>query len=111
MRTIEEVLKEVQEIIITTHMVETRLQLLKASGYQIEFNWVKNSGIGTVYYMKRQKVFRIQIAASERCGNYDKAFCIVLPISDILPQLTETIKIRNLPTHRKTKKNCRRLVC
>jgi len=96
MKTLEEVLKKVMKIINSTNEVETRLQQLKASGYQIEFNWVKNGGIGTVYYMKRQEVYRIQIAASERCGNYAKAFCIVIPVASISLQLTESIKIRNI---------------
>jgi hypothetical protein len=106
MRTIEEVLKEVMKIINSTNEVETSLRELKASGYQIEFNWVKNGGIGTVYYMKRQQVYRIQIAASERCGNYHKAFCIVIPTVSISLQLTDTIKIRNMSASKNPDKDC-----
>ena len=96
MRTLEEELKEVLKIINSTQDVETRLQELKALGYQIEFNWVKNGGIGTVYFMKRQKVYRIQVALSERCGNYHNAYCIIIPTASVSPQLTETIKVRNM---------------
>ena len=106
MRTLEEELKEVLKIINSTQDVETRLQELKALGYQIEFNWVKNGGIGTVYYMKRQGVYRIQIAASERCGKYDKAFCIIIPTTSISLQLTETIKIRNMSASKNPDKDC-----
>jgi hypothetical protein len=100
MRTLEEILTEIMEIINSTDNIETRLQQLKVSGYQIEFDWIKNGGIGTVYYMKRQQVCRIQIAASERCGNYYKAFCLIIPKESISQQLTETIKIRNLSANK-----------
>lgn len=106
MRTLEEVLNEVMKIINLSNEVETKLQQLKASGYQIDFNWVKNGGIGTVYYMKRQGVYRIQIAASERCGKYDKAFCIIIPTTSISQQLTETIKIRNISATKNPVNNC-----
>ena len=106
MRKLEEELKEVLKIINSTQDVETRLQQLQALGYQIEFNWVKNGGIGTVYYMKRQGVYRIQIVASERCGKYDKAFCIIIPTTSISQQLTETIKIRNMSASKNPDKDC-----
>jgi len=96
MRTLEDVLNEAMKIINTTDEVESRLQQLKVTGYQIEYNWVKNGGIGTVYFMKRQKVYRIQVALSERCGNYHKAYCIIIPTASVSPQLTETIKVRNM---------------
>jgi hypothetical protein len=101
MRTLEEVLNEVMNIINTTNEVEARLQRLKATGYQMEYNWVKNGGIGTVFFMKRQQVYRIQVALSERCGNYHKAYCIVIPVGSVSPQLTETIKVRNMPAVKK----------
>jgi hypothetical protein len=109
MRTLEEVLNEVMKIINSTNEVETRLQQLKASGYQIEYNWVKNGGIGTVYFMNRQQMYRIQITLSERCGNYHKAYCIIIPIASISPQLTETIKIRNMSTCKSPDIDCNRI--
>ena len=100
MKTLSEILREIQEILDTSNLVEIRLQQFKASGYQIEFNWVKNGNIGEVFYMKKKQVYRIQISASERCGNYDKAYCIVIPVSTVSQHSTETIKIRNMPTAR-----------
>ena len=88
MKTLEEILKEVQKIVDTNQVIEIRVQQLKASGYQIEFNWVKNGSIGDVFYLKRKQVYRIQISASERCGNYDKAYCIVIPVSTVSQQYT-----------------------
>lgn len=103
MKTLEEVLKEVLEIVNTTHEIEARLLQLKSLGYFIEYNWVKNGSIGDVYYMKRKQVYRIQISVSERCGNYDKAYCVVIPASTVLNPSTEMIKIRNISMARKTR--------
>jgi hypothetical protein len=100
MKTLSEILLEIQEILDTSNLVEIRLQQFKASGYQIEFNWVKNGKIGEIFYMKKKQVYRIQISASERCGNYDKAYCIVIPVSTVSQNSTEMIKIRNIPTTR-----------
>lgn len=80
-RSVEEVMVEIQEIINTTHWEETRLSQLKAKGYQVEYCWVKNGDIGTIWYMKRKKVYRIQVTASESLGKYHKAFCVVIPFT------------------------------
>ena len=101
MKTFSEILLEIQKILDTSNLLEFQLQRFKASGYQIEFNWVKNGNIGDVFYMKKKQVYKIQISASERCGNYDKAYCIVIPVSAVSQHSTETIKIRNTPTARR----------
>jgi hypothetical protein len=77
-RTLREVIGEIQEIINSTHWVETRLAKLKAIGFKIEHCWVKNGSIATIWYMKRKKVFRIQVTDSEIQGNYNKAFCVII---------------------------------
>ena len=102
MKTLSEILLEIRKILDTSNLVEIQLQQFKASGYQIEFNWVKNGHIGDVFYMKKKQVYRIQISASERCGVYDKAYCIVIPVSNVIVSLNETIKIRNISIARKT---------
>jgi hypothetical protein len=96
-RTLEEAMVEIQEIINNTHWVETRLQQLKAKGYQIEESWVKNGSIGTVWYMKRKQVYRIQVTTSELHGDYHKAFCVVIPFNDLSVQISEQKKMRNIP--------------
>ena len=102
MKTLSEILLEIQKILDTSKLVEIRLQQFKASGYQIEFNWVKNGSIGDVFYMKKKQVYRIQISTSELCGNYHKAFCIVIPVSNVIVSSNEMIKIRNISIARKT---------
>jgi len=94
---LEEVLVEIKEIINNTHWVETRLAQLIAKGYQIEDCWVKNGSIGTVWCMKRKQVYRIQVTASESHGDYHKAFCVVIPFSELWIQISETIIVRNIP--------------
>jgi hypothetical protein len=102
MKTLSEILLEIQKILDTSKLLEIRLQQFKASGYQIEFNWVKNGNIGDVFYMKKKQVYRIQISSSERCRNYDKAYCIVIPVSNVSGSSNETLKIRNISVARKT---------
>jgi len=80
-RTLEEVMLEIQEIINNSHWVETRLSQLKTKGYQMEYCWVKNGDIGTIWYMKRKQVYRIQVTASVLHGKYNKAFCVVIPFT------------------------------
>ena len=96
-RTLEEVLLEIQEIINNTHWVETSLQQLKSKGYQIESCWVKNGSIGTVWYMKRKKAYRIQVTTSELHGDYHKAFCVVISFYDLAIQISETTRMITMP--------------
>ena len=96
-KPLEEVMVEIQEIINNTLWVETRLTKLKARGYQIENCWVKNGSIGTIWYMKRKRVYRIQLAVSESHGDYQKAYCVEIPNNEISMQISETTTVRNLP--------------
>ena len=110
LRTLEEVLVEIQEIINNTHWVETRLAKLKARGYQIEDCWVKNGSIGTIWYMKRKKVYRFQVTTSELRGDYHKAFCVVIPFNELSVQISELTKFSNIQKSRMPEKKGRSLV-
>jgi hypothetical protein len=105
MKTLEEVMIEVQGIINQKQSVETLLLKLRSMGYKIEYNWIKNGTIGTVFYMKRKSQYRIQVSASEKCGKYHKAFCIVIPTTEVWLQLTEQTKVRNIPISRKPERD------
>jgi hypothetical protein len=96
MRTLEEVRNAVLELVNTNLEIKARLLKLKSLGFAVEYNWVKNGSIGDVYFMKRKKAFRIQLAPSDRCGTYDKAYCVVIPASEIDLPLPEKIKVRNI---------------
>jgi hypothetical protein len=104
MKTLEEVLSYIHEVINNTHWVETRLQQLKAKGYEIEKCWVKNGDTGDILYMRRKKVYRIQVTTSESHGKYDKAFCVVIPFNEISVQISELTKMRNFKIIRKPRK-------
>ena len=94
-RTLEQVMIEIQEIINNTHWEETRLTQLKAKGYQIEHCWVKNGSIGVIWNMNGKKVFRIQVTESELHGKYYKAYCVIIPITDISIEASDMSKVRN----------------
>jgi len=109
-RTLEEVMADIQPIINKYQWVEARLEALRAKGYQIEGCWVKNGSVGDVWYMRRKKVYRIQVTKSELHGDWDKAFCVVIPFNDLSVQTSELTKMRNFTIIKKPKKNCRSLV-
>jgi hypothetical protein len=104
MKTLEEVLSDIHEVINNTHWVETRLQQLKAKGYQIEECWVKNGDTGDILYMRRKKVYRIQVTTSELHGKYEKAYCVVIPFSDLSVQISEQSTMRNSTTIKRPRK-------
>ena len=79
MKTIEESEKEIGEIINNCYSVEYKLQKLQATGYTVEYNWVKGGGIGHRFYLQRKRIYRIQISASELRGKYHMAWCVVIP--------------------------------
>ncbi|MCB8999340.1 MAG: hypothetical protein H6540_04630 [Bacteroidales bacterium] len=93
-KTLDEVLEEIREVIENSHWVETRLAKLKASGFQIELCWVKNGSIATVWYMKRKKEFRIQVSDSELHGEFQKAFCVVIPEANINIKASDASRVR-----------------
>lgn len=96
MKTLKDVVDEIQKIYINTHWVETRLAKLEANGFHIEHCWVKNGSIATIWYMKSKKLFRIQVADSELYGNYHKAYCVVIPEKEVDLRNYDISTIRNM---------------
>jgi hypothetical protein len=81
MKTINEIQGEIQKIINTHINLEDRLNALIASGYTgITFTWVKGGGIGKVFYLKRKRIYRIQVGTSEIRGKYPIAYCVEVPL-------------------------------
>jgi len=78
MKTYSDALEQINEIISQYHWVNDRLQALRDAGYTLDFSWVKGGGVGTVFYLKRKRIYRIQVAASETRGRWDCAWCVVL---------------------------------
>lgn len=83
MKTINEIQIEVQKIINDHPQLEDRLNALKASGYTgITFSWLKCSGIGRVFYLKRKHLYRIQVGPTEIRGKYPITYCVEIPAMD-----------------------------
>jgi hypothetical protein len=104
-RKLEEVMADIKTIMYKYDWVEARLQALRAKGYQIEDCWVKNGDIGTIGYMKRKQVYRIQVTTSELHGEYDKAYCVVIPFNDLSVQTSELTKMRNFKIIKRPRRN------
>lgn len=79
MRTINEVLNEVNDIITDNYVIGERLETLKSCSYNITFTWAKNGGVGSYYYHTHRKIYRIQVSESEIRGRYHTAWFIELP--------------------------------
>jgi hypothetical protein len=79
MKTLQEVKKNVQEIINNTDCTATKLEALQALGYTVTYKWIKGGGIGVSWYIRRKNCYRIQVSASELHGKYFKAYCIEVP--------------------------------
>lgn len=97
LKTLDEVLEEIREVIDATHWVQTRLTKLEACGYQIEECWVKNGSIEAMWFMKQKKVLRIQVTESEPRGKFHTANCVIVPASDIQFQEGDSKRVRKLP--------------
>lgn len=96
-RTIDEVLDVIREIIDTTHWEQTRLAKLEANGFGVEKCWVKNGRIETMIFMKQKKVLRIQVTDSEKHGDFHKANFVIIAASDIQFQEGDSKRVRKLP--------------
>ena len=84
MKTIDEIQGEVQQIIKDHIHLEGRLAALRSKGYTgITFTWVKCGGIGSAFYLKRKRIYRIQVSASEFRGKYPIAYCVEVPVMEI----------------------------
>jgi hypothetical protein len=105
MKTLQEVMAEIQAIMDKYDWVEARLQALRTKGYQIEECWVKNGDIGTIWSMNRKRVYRIQVTTSESHGDWDKAFCAVIPFNDLSVQTSELTKMRNFKIIKRPRRN------
>lgn len=79
MRTAEQVRKEVLEILNTKQWLQTVLQALQSKGYTIRYTWIKTSAIGTVTYIKRSNIYRVQVSEPELVGKYFKAYIAEIP--------------------------------
>ncbi len=95
-KTIEEVLTEIKKTIDINLSQDTMLSRLRNKGFEVEHCWVKNGSIGDIYYMKRKKVYRIQVSDSELQGKYPKAYCVIITCDEVSEKIKDSTVIRNM---------------
>jgi hypothetical protein len=103
MKTLSEVKREVIDVINSTHWLQTRIEALKVRGYAVTFNWVTNGEIGVVWHIKRKNIYRMQVSESEKHGDYDKAYCIEIPVVNASLQESDNFKVRRMPAKERKK--------
>ena len=82
---------EISTIIKDNPCLADRVKALEAAGYDdISYVYVKNKcinnkgGIGSIFYLPRKKMYRIQIDNTELKKNYPAAWCVNIPGNDIV---------------------------
>ncbi|MBN1181194.1 MAG: hypothetical protein JXB49_02830 [Bacteroidales bacterium] len=90
-KTIIQVETEMSSIIRDNPCLADRVKALEAAGYRdIVYVYVKNKrinnkgGIGSIFYLPRRKMYRIQIDNTELKKNYPAAWCLNIPETDII---------------------------
>lgn len=90
-KTIIQVESEISAIIKDNYSLADRIKALDAAGYKdIDYVYVKNKcinnkgGIGSLFYLPRKKIYRIQIDNTELKKNYPAAWCVNIPESEII---------------------------
>jgi hypothetical protein len=81
-KTLVEAQKEVEEIINNNYYLADRIEALKHLNYNITYDYIKDVGLGNLFYLSRKKLYRIQIGVGNKCGNYIKAYLVDIPITD-----------------------------
>lgn len=95
-KTIIQIEAEIAEIIKGTPNLADRIEALEVAGYNdIGYVYVKNKcinnkgGIGSLFYLPRKKVYRIQIDHTELKKRYPAAWCVNIPETDIVFEYKE----------------------
>jgi hypothetical protein len=76
MRTIQEIQEDIQRIISKSKSNYDLQNALQTAGYPVTYTWIKGNGIGKPFYLKRKKIYRIQVSPGQLCGKYCKAYCV-----------------------------------
>jgi hypothetical protein len=74
--TIEEIQDDILHIIIDSKSIYDLQNALQTEGYPVTYTWIKGNGIGKPFYLKRKKLYRIQVSPAQLCGKYYKAWCV-----------------------------------
>jgi hypothetical protein len=95
-KTIIQVDAEITAIIRDNHCFADRVKALEAAGYaDIVYVYVKNKsanhkgGIGSLFYLPKKKMYRIQVDNTELKKNYPAAWCVNIPESEAVKESEE----------------------
>ena len=95
-KTIIQVESEISTIIKDYPCLADRIKALEVAGYKdIGYVYVKNKcinnkgGIGSIFYLPRKKIYRIQIDNTELKKNYPAAWCVNVSESGLLKEPEE----------------------
>lgn len=96
-KTIIQIEAEIAAIIKGTPNLADRIEALEVAGYKdIGYFYVKNKcinnkgGIGSLFYLPRKKMYRIQIDNTELKKTYSAAWCVNVPESGLIYEKKES---------------------
>lgn len=76
MTTLKEIQDDIKQIISSSKSMQDLQNALQTAGYPVTYTWIKGNGIGNPYYLKRKRIYRIQVSPAELCGRFYKAYCV-----------------------------------
>jgi hypothetical protein len=84
MKSLLEIQTEVQNIIREYPEEYQRFKALQDVGYtDLHYTYVKNIGIGSVQYLKRKHIYRMQVAQTELKKTYPAAWVVDIPDTNV----------------------------
>ena len=88
MTTINEIQADIKAVISNSKSTQDLLVGLEVAGYPVTYTWIKGNGIGNPFFLKRKRIYRIQVTPAELCGKYYKAWCVEIQASAIQQTIT-----------------------
>ena len=88
-KTLEEVKEEIRNIINNNVFTADRLKALALAGYPIKYAYIKGTGLCGVTYLKRKRIYRIQVAFGELKKGYPAAWVVDVYEKDLLSTAVE----------------------
>lgn len=88
-KTLTEVKEEINSIIQKNVFTADRLKELASAGYKIKYTYIKQGGLGSVTYLKKKRIYRIQVAFGELMKGYPAAWVTDVYEKDLLSTVVE----------------------
>ncbi len=83
-KTLTEVKEEIGGIISTNNFIGDRLKALSGAGYPIKYAYIKTGGLGSITYLKKKRIYRIQVAYGELKKGYPASWVTDVYERDLL---------------------------